>query len=294
MIVVPRSFREMPRWWADAAGRAWLRTLPQHVDDRCRRWGLSVDGEVLHGSNALVVPVRRGENPLVLRLAPPGDDVLAEAEALRMWDGRGTVRLYDVDVDDRAMLLERLDGARSLAGEPLERAIRVLAGLTTALAVPVPAGVRGTDEVAAEHAAAFERDWSARGEPFPRAQLHAAVSAAHARSEHPPAPFAANGDLHFEQVLAGTREPWLVVDPVLLRGDPEYDLGRILWSRLDETADDAHVRSLFDLFVESADVPPERARAWVLIRSASYLLWGLDRGLTEDPPRCRRLLDIFS
>ncbi|MGC5173143.1 aminoglycoside phosphotransferase family protein [Microbacterium sp. DT81.1] len=294
MIVVPGSFREMPRWWVDAAGRAWLDTLPQRVDDRCRRWGLSVDGEVMHGSNSLVVPVRRGENPLILRLAPPGDDVLAEAEALRLWDGRGTVRLHDVDVDDRAMLLERLDGARSLAGEPLERATRMLAGLITRLAVPVPAGVRGTDQVAAEHAETFEPDWAALGEPFPRAQLDAAISAARERSEHPPARFAANGDLHFEQVLAGTREPWLVVDPVLLRGDPEYDLGRVLWSRLDETADDAHVRSLFDLFVESADVPPERARAWVLIRSASYLLWGLDRGLTEDPPRCRRLLNIFS
>ena len=29
---------------------------------------------------------------------------------------------------------------------------------------------------------------------------------------------AANGDLHAGQVLAGTREPWLVVDPMLLRG----------------------------------------------------------------------------
>jgi hypothetical protein len=25
----------------------------------------------------------------------------------------------------------------------------------------------------------------------------------------------------------------------------------------------------------------------------SYLLWGLERGLTEDPPRCLRLLEIF-
>lgn len=102
-----------------------------------------------------------------------------------------------------------------------------------------------------------------------------------------------NGDLHFEQVLAATRAPWLVVDPVLLRGDPEYDLGRILWSRSDEVHDDAGLRALFDLFVEHAAVPRERARAWVVIRCTSYLLWGLAHGLTEDPPRCRRLLDLF-
>ena len=31
----------------------------------------------------------------------------------------------------------------------------------------------------------------------------------------------------------------------------------------------------------------------VVVRAMSYLLWGLERGLTEDPPRCLRLLEIF-
>ena len=105
---------------------------------------------------------------------------------------------------------------------------------------------------------------------------------------------AVDGDLHFDQVLAGSRAPWLVVDPVLLRGDPEYDLGRILWSRLDAVPDDAGIRRLFTLFVGIADVPADRAREWVVIRCASYLFWGLSQGLTEDPPRCRRLLDVFA
>ena len=93
-------------------------------------------------------------------------------------------------------------------------------------------------------------------------------------SEHP-VPLAVDGDLHFEQVLGGTRAPWIVVDPVLLRGDPEYDLGRILWSRLDEITDDAGVLRLFDLFTREANIPRERARQWVILRSTSYLLWGL-------------------
>jgi streptomycin 6-kinase len=293
MIAVPASFRAQPRWWTDAAGRAWLDALPGLVADRCRGWGLSVDGAVMHGSNALVVPVRRRDQALVLRLAPPGDDVAAEATALRTWDGRGTVRLHDIDDESRAMLLERLDGERTLADEPLEEAMDVLARLTTRLAVPVPADVTGTDQVAAAEAAAFEREWLRLGEPLPRRLLDAAISCAEDRAAQPPGANAVDGDLHFEQVLAGAREPWLVVDPVLLRGDREYDLGRILWSRLDEMGDDARVRALFDRFVAVAGVPPGRARAWVVIRSASYLLWGLARRLTLDPPRCRRLLDIF-
>lgn len=283
----------MPRWWDDSTGREWLDSIPECVEDQCRDWGLSVDGAVMHGSNALVVPVRRGEESLILRLAPPGDDVAAEATALRLWDGRGTVRLFAVNAENRAMLLERLDAGRSLAGEPLEEAVIVLAELVTSLAVPVPPSVRGTDQVATEHVESFERDWAALGGPIPRRQLDAAVRCADDRAREHPAPSAVDGDLHFDQVLRGARLSWVVVDPVLLRGDPEYDLGRILWSRLDEIPDDAEVLRLFSLFTREANIPPERARQWVIIRCTSYLLWGLDRRLTEDPPRCQRLLDIF-
>lgn len=80
---------------------------------------------------------------------------------------------------------------------------------------------------------------------------------------------------------------------MLLRGDPDYDFGRVLWSRLDELSTDAEVVALLDVFARAADVPYERARGWVVIRSMSYLLWGLRRGLTWDPSKCRRLLDIF-
>ncbi|HEX5856603.1 MAG TPA: aminoglycoside phosphotransferase family protein [Microbacterium sp.] len=294
MIVVPQSFREMPRWWHDAAGRGWLDTLPDRVEEQCRRWTLALDGAVMHGSNALVVPVRRDREALVLRLEPPGDDTEQHAAALRLWDGRGTVRLDAVDEDAGAMLLERVDGRRTLLDEPLPRAVTVLAELVRTLAVPVPATVKGTDEIAREHAETFEREWSCLDGPCPREQLDAAIACAVARSVDEPAPTAVDGDLHFEQVLAATRAPWLVVDPVLLRGDREYDLGRILWSRLDEAATDAEVRDLFGLFVGIAGVPAGRAREWVVVRSMSYLLWGLRHGLTEDPPRCRRLLEIFA
>lgn len=198
MITVPASFREMPRWWHDEAGRAWLDRLPALVAGHSALWNLTSDGPPHHGSNALVVPVRRRARAAVLRLAPPGDDVATEATALHHWAGLGVVELPEVD-----------------------------------------------------------------------------------------------GDLHHGQVLAGGRRDWTVVDPVLLRGDPECDLGRVLWTRLDELPDDADVLAALDAFVAACEVPTHRARDWVLVRSMSYLLWGLEQGLTIDPPRCRRLLDLL-
>jgi streptomycin 6-kinase len=101
---------------------------------------------------------------------------------------------------------------------------------------------------------------------------------------------AVNGDLHSDQVLAGTREEWLTVDPVLFRGDIEYDLGRVLWTRLDEMTD---IGRHFDIAVREAGLDRDRARDWVVYRTVDYWLWGLSVGLTEDPVRCARLVSAL-
>jgi streptomycin 6-kinase len=81
---------------------------------------------------------------------------------------------------------------------------------------------------------------------------------------------------------------------VLLRGDIGYDLGRLVWSRLDELPGDDRVRNHLAAVVDAAGLDLWRAQQLVVVRAMSYLLWGLEHGLTEDPPRCRRLLEIFA
>ena len=99
-----------------------------------RRFPQSLDGAPFHGSNALVVPVQRGPKPLALRLAPPDARFTAEVHALRFWDGRGVVQLIDDDVVAGIVLLERLDGARTLETVPLAEAIPVIGRLARELA----------------------------------------------------------------------------------------------------------------------------------------------------------------
>ena len=291
MIELPAAYLAQPRWWH--GGQEWLASLPSRVERQCRRWRLELDGDLLHGSNALVVPVRRGDTALALRLTPPEDDVDAEVAALRFWDGRGTVLLLEADVAAGAVLLERLDPSRSLQRLPLDEAVPVLGRLMRRLAVPAPSSIRSTAQVAQERLAGFADDWQRLGRPFPPSTLDTALHAAGVLGSTGSS-LAVNGDLHFEQVLGGSREQWLCVDPVLLRGDIEYDLARILWSRLDELPDPSSVQAAFQAVVTAAALQPDRARTWVVFRAVDYWLWGLDHGLTEDPVRCARLVDIFS
>ncbi|MBA2468968.1 MAG: kinase [Chloroflexia bacterium] len=288
-VELPESYRAMPRWWRE--GPAWLDGLSDTAAALCRRWSLTRDGTLMHGSNAIAIPVRRDGEPLVLRIAPPDARTINEIRALRFWDGRGTVHLLDADPAAGASLLERLDGERTLARLPLDEAMPVIARTMRRLAVPAPPDVPSTATIVRERAAELESEWERLGRPFDRRFLDAALDAAETLGQTASA-LAVNGDLHFEQVLAGTREPWLVVDPVLLRGDIDYDLARILWSRLDEMPRDDDVLRHIDTLVREAGLDRARARSWIVYRTVDYWLWGLGYGLTEDPVRCARLAGV--
>ena len=290
-IEIPAAYLAMPRWWHE--GEDWLASLPATIADSCDRWNITLDGEPMHGSNALVLPVRREGVPLALRLTPPDDRTAAEIDALRYWDGRGTARLIDADPVHGLSLLERLHGEQTLADRPLEEAMPTIARLLRRMALPdPPPAVPHTSDLVRARLDTIPIEWETLDRPFDRGILDSALAVGE-RLTKPGDTLAVNGDLHCEQVLRADREPWLAVDPVLLRGDPAYDLARVLWTRLDEMPDAAAIRHWLDVLVAEAGLEPDRALSWVRFRTADYWLWGLTYGLTEDPPRCARLIEAL-
>jgi len=286
-VVVPESFAAMPRWWSEGTG--WLDGLPGVVKEQCQRWDLRICGQPTHGSNAIVFPVLRGSEKFALRLTPPAAEVPDQVRALRFWDGRGTVRLFDADIPHGATLLELLSARESLTDLVVSEAMAELGHMMRRLAVPGADFAESTATIAAGRSACLEREWDLLGQPFDQAFIAEAMRVSQALSTVT-LDLAVNGDFHSAQVLRGEREHWLTVDPVLFHGDIEYDLGRILWTRLDEMPTAADIVRCFDIAVTAAGIERDRARDWVLFRTVDYWLWGLSYGLTEDPLRCARLV----
>ena len=99
-----------------------------------------------------------------------------------------------------------------------------------------------------------------------------------------------HGDLHYDNILAGSRRPWLAIDPKPVIGNPERSVAELMWDRIDDATQPHEIHALFAALTRAGTLHPDRARAWTIVQAVDYWLWGLGAGLTEDPRRCERLL----
>jgi streptomycin 6-kinase len=286
MITIPEAFATATITREGEAGRRWLAELPRWVERLCRQWQLVVDGPLRHGYLGLVLPVRRGELRCALKLAWLDEATATEATALRAWAGHGAVRLLESEPALGAMLLERLDPQRTLAGVGIEAAIPIAGQLLRRLAIPAPAGLPAQPALAEAIAGHLPVRWERYGRPMPRRLVDHACALAGQLGQAGQA-LLVNYDLHYENILAGQREAWLAIDPKPVAGDPEFGVAQLLWCRLEEIERRGGLDRHFQALVEAAELDAGLSRAWTLVRCLDYWLWGLSVGLTDDPARCQ-------
>lgn len=288
-ISIPQAFAEDTITREGEAGRQWLAALPDRIQNLCAQWHLHIDGPLMHGYAGLAIPTRRGDEPCVLRVGWLDEHTRSAPIALRAWNGHGAVRLLEFEPVANAMLLERLDPTRALAQVPIGEAVVIAGQLLRQLAIPAPAGLPTMREMAEEAAVLMPQRWQEYGRPTPRPWLDRACALALALSEPNPH-LLVDYDLHYDDILASERAPWLALDPKPISGTPEYGLAQLVWQRLDEMEAAGGLARHFDRLVEAAELDAELARGWTFVRCMDYWLWGLTVGLTYDPARCARIV----
>ncbi|MFD3532517.1 aminoglycoside phosphotransferase family protein [Streptomyces sp. NPDC058664] len=275
MVHVPEELAASQAKCNGEAGRAFVAALPGLVEEFLDRWGLRVTGPSMHGVASLVLPVERVTDgtPAALKTQLLDEETEGEPVGLRVWDGDGAVRLLDHDPGTGTMLLERLDETRPLTSlADTREAMDVVAGLLARLAAfPAPEGLRGLGDIAARMLAGVPDAVVRLGAEDAAVLRDCAAAVREVAGD--PGDRLLHWDLHFGNVLAGGREPWLVIDPKPLAGDPGFELLPALMDRFDP--DDVLWR--FDLL---AEVVGDRGRAvaWTLGRVLQNGLWDVEDG----------------
>lgn len=263
------------------AWAGWVDRVPRLLRELLEEWQLAADGAASYGFCSLVVPVRTVDGvTAALKLSFDGDEESQfEHLALQRWAGDGTVQLLRADPRRRALLLERLH--RQDLHELWDvAACEIVAGFYARLHVPaLPQLPLLTSYVARW----TERlDALPRAAPLPRRLVEQAVSLGHGFvTDTDSVGTMIHGDLHYANVLAADREPWLVIDPKPISGDPHYEVAPLLWNRADELGEGYRgirdgVRLRFHTVVDAAGLDEDRSRAWVVVRVLHNALWELE------------------
>lgn len=278
---------EVPEAFLDFAGRSpdwasWLHELPRLARGMLSEWSLTPDGPALTGQTALVLPVttRTGELA-VLKLGWPHPEATYEHLALRAWGGRGAVRLLQADPRRWVLLLERAHADRDLASVPVEEACAVVAGLYGEIHRPAIPQLDRLSQLAARWATELLQLRS--HSQVPRRYLEqAAALARDFASDSATDGTLLHTDLHYLNVLAADRVPWLVIDPKPISGEPAFEVAPLLWNRWDEAVATGNIRSavLDRLYavVDAAGLDEDRTRDWVIVREMVNVMWSLREG----------------
>lgn len=268
------AFAGRPSGWS-----AWLDALPRLVRDIVEEWELGYDGAPMHGYGALVVPVRTATGrPAMLKLAWPHDEEEHEYLGLQAWQGNGTVQLYRADPRRHVMLLERLHADEDLTTVGDVEACEIVAGFYKRIHIPALPQLRTLTSYISRWTADLEH--LPRDAPVPRRLVEQAITLGRSFVEDGASVGTMiHGDLHYENVLAADREPWLVIDPKPMSGDPHYEVAPLLWNRWDEVVASGDVRNAvrrrFHTTIDAAGLAEDRARDWVVVREVHNALWTL-------------------
>jgi len=261
---------------------AWVDRLPALARDLLDEWDLTVDGALMNGYCSLVVPVLTADGERsVLKLHTDADADESDFEhlALQHWHGNGTVLLLRADPRRRAMLLERLH-PRDLTTIGDREACEVVGGLYGRIHVPALPQLRTITSYVERWTADLEA--LPRDAPIPRRLREQCVSLVRDLVADPASVgLIIHGDLHHHNVLAADREPWLVIDPKPMSGDPHYEPAPMLWNRWDEiVAGNAreNLRRRFHTLVDVAGLDEDRARDWVVVRMVHNMSWAVIDG----------------
>ncbi|MBM6400369.1 aminoglycoside phosphotransferase family protein [Phycicoccus sonneratiae] len=253
-------------------GADWLRSVPRLLEEALARWDLVVDGPPRTGWTAVVVPVRRGDEPLALKVTWPHPEGVHEALALRTWDGVGAVRLVAALPSDGLLLLERLDPDTDLSEVWVDEACEVVGGLLRRLQVPAPPPVPRLAPYLAPHLERMERRPA-----VPRRVVTRTLGLARELLSDDTPEVLLHTDLHYENVLHSPARGWTAIDPKPVAGHPGFDVWPVLRNRFDELGSGAalrwSVRHRLSLVAEAAGVDVEEARAWTLLRAGIEVSW---------------------
>ena len=299
MFIIPDSFKQFTEVIHAKDGLAWLARLPDILAICEQRWHLKLDKPFTNLSYHYAAPAVRNDGAhVVVKVFSPTGEFALQTEALRLFAGRGSVRLLDDDLDNEVQLLEQLEPGTLLSTlQNDEQAISIAASVMRQLWHPAPSNSAfpsvltwGTGLVR------LRRYYNGGTGPFPIRLVEEAETLFAELSTSMAEPVLLHGDFHQDNVLLNGSDSWLAIDPKGLIGEPAYEVGPILHNPLPQLLLEPQPGRILawrvDQLSEELGFERARVRGWGVYQAVLSAWWNMeDMGqFWDEALQCAELL----
>ncbi len=263
-------------------GKSWLDSLPELIARCERRWSLTVCPPFQDLSYNFVAPASYDNGrDVVLKLGVPRQELLTEAEALRHYDGRGSVRLLGDVPGEGILLLERLRPGKMLADlwpDEDEKATRIAGEVMRRLWRPKP---DNHSLITFQHwfkgFGRLRRQFNGGSGPFPSSLVDKAEKLYAELQDSMSSPLILHGDLHHFNILSAEREPWLAIDPKGVVGEAEYEIGALLRNPVGDMYQYPQIlKRRIAILTEMLNLDGQRVIGWAIAQAVLSAWWSYE------------------
>ncbi len=260
----------------------WLERLPQILEETADRWSLTVLPPFPNLSFSYVTPVMCTDGTdAVLKVSVVHPEILTQIDALRIYGGRGSVRLLQAEREQGIFLLERLSPGTTLTtyandqhdAKATSITAQVMRGLWCKAEPPhnFPT-VDDWFKAIAEIRQTFDG-----GTGYLDTKLVEEAEALAPELLVSSAPYVLlHGDLHHDNILEG-KEGWLSIDPQGVLGEPCYEVGAMLRNLWQDRHTISNPQELLTRRVhqlaEELEMDKVRIRNWAVAQAVLSAWW---------------------
>ncbi len=263
-------------------GKKWLDIIPTLIATYEEKWGMRVSEPFVLSYNYVAPAVKVDGTGVVLKIGFPGDLVfLHEAKVLQMLDGRGMVRLLEVDWENAAMLLERVEPGISLkADDDDERVMSAVAEVIGEIAWPIDdtSHFQTVSQLGEAFYRVREKHNGTSG-PFDAGLFHRAENIFTEYTATTDQQYLLHGDLHNDNILSSQRG-WLAIDPKGVIGPREYETAAFLRNPFYDLPNETHMKERvtkrINLLSEKLRFDREKVLNWTFAQAMLSALWTLE------------------
>ncbi len=286
MVPLPAMFRTRIRNLFGLEGNEWLKALPALRESLLDRWSLSETqpiGQLTY--NYLEYASSPIHGSVVLKIGFPNPELVTEIKTLQAYQGlKGVVKLLNFDINQGALLLERINPGRNLTSEvDDQKAAQIAAQTMGALRQPEPEGREfPTMEEWCQGFSRYRESYGEKEGPLPEAILRKGLGLVKELLETPEERYLLHGDLHHYNILSREDGSWVVIDPKGVIGELAFEVGPFLGNPIPDLIRQPNLveilRSRLRIFEEITGLDLHRLTAWSFCRTLLSAIWTIEEG----------------